>query len=106
MGMTKTMLQEDINTIEENNRTRNEIVELFYQRLYNIMDHVKYDINSLRENTVLQLPELKDLYMLTDMYMIQIEETIDKIKSDPCQHVNITVENGAKICANCNAKIA
>lgn len=104
--MTKTMLQEDINQMPQESKTRNAVVELFYQRLYNIIEHVKYDINSLRENTIIQLEDLKDLYMVTDMYMIQIEEIIDKIKDDTCEHINISGSNGSKICSKCNAKIA
>ena len=34
MGMTKTMLQEDLNTLRAEQKNRKEIVELFYQRLY------------------------------------------------------------------------
>lgn len=104
--MTKTMLQDDINQLPEDNRPRNTVVELFYQRLYNIMEHVKYDINSLRENTVIKLEDLKDLYMVTDMYLIQVEEIIDKIKDDACDHSSINAMNGTKLCSNCSSKIA
>jgi hypothetical protein len=106
MGLTKTMLQEDINQLTDANKSRNAIVELFYQRLYNFMEHIKYDINSLRENTIIPLEDLKDLYMVTDMYAIQVEEIVDKIKADPCEHINISGANGNKICSNCGAKIS
>lgn len=106
MGMTKTMLQEDINLLSSEQKNRKEIVELFYQRLYNIIDHLKFDINSLRENSILRLDDLKDLYMVTDMYVIQVEEVIDRIKDDPCDHFNITGVDGSKVCSNCNAVIA
>ncbi len=106
MGMTKTMLQEDLNSLPTEKKNRNEIVELFYQRLYNIMEHVKFDINSLRENTILRLDDLKDLYMVSDMYIIQIEEIIDRIKDDPCNHINISAADGSKVCSNCGAVIA
>jgi hypothetical protein len=52
------------------------------------------------------LDDLKDLYMVTDMYAVQAEEVIDKIKSDKCDHINIKGANGGKICASCNSKIA
>ncbi len=106
MGMTKTMLQEDINKLETVQRSRAEIVEMFYQRLYNIINHVKYDINSLRENATLKLDDMKDFYMITDMYAIQMEEVVDKIKSDVCLHETIRTATGAKICDTCQEKIA
>jgi len=106
MGLTKTMLQDDINEMQSEAKNRNAIVELFYQRVYNIIEHVKYDINSLRENSIIQLDDLKELYMITDMYMIQIEEVVDKIKDDSCDHFNISGSNGSKICNNCGKQIA
>ncbi len=106
MGMTTTMLQDDIGRLAAEGKARKDIVELFYQRLYNIVDHLKFDINSLRENTLIKLDDLKDLYMITDMYTIQIEEVVDKILNDDCEHIMISGVNGSKICTSCNAKIA
>ncbi len=106
MGMTTTMLQDDINSLPDQKRIRKEIVELFYQRVYNIVDHIKHDINSLRESTLIKLDDLKDLYMITDMYAIQIEEAVDKIIGDSCDHLSISGINGAKICNSCSSKLA
>jgi len=106
MGMTTTMLQEEIAKLNAEKRNRAGISELFYQRIFNIIEHVKYDINTFRENALINIEDLRDLYMLTDMYLIQLEEVADKIKTDPCQHINIRGVNGSKICESCGISIA
>ena len=83
MSMITTMLQEELAALSEDKKNKNDIVELFYQRLYNIVEHLKFDINTLQENVSISKDDLKDLYMITDIYSIQIEEVIDRIKRLP-----------------------
>lgn len=106
MGMTTTMLHEDIARMVSDGRERKAIVELFYQRLYNILEHIKFDINTLRENTLIRMDDMKDLYMISDMYAIQIEEVVDKMITDPCDHTSLTGIGGNKVCSACGVKIA
>lgn len=106
MKMTVTMLSEDIRELPKSKRNRNDVVELFYQRLFNIVEHVKFDINTLNQNMVIQPDELDDLYMAADMYCIQMEEVIDKMRAETCSHEHIRGVNGSKVCENCATVIA
>ena len=81
--MITTMLQEELASLSEDKKNKNDIVELFYQRLYTVVEHLKFDINTLQENVSISKDDLKDLYMITDIYSIQIEEVIDRIKRLP-----------------------
>ena len=83
MSMITTMLKEELASLSEDKKNKNDIVELFYQRLYNVVEHLKFDINTLQENVSISKDDLKDLYMITDIYSIQIEEVIDRIKRLP-----------------------
>ncbi len=106
MKMTVTMLAEDLRDQPKSQRTRNDVVEAFYQRLYNIVDHLKHDVNTLNGALIIQPDELDDLYMAADMYCIQIEEVIDKIRADQCAHDRIRGVNGAKVCESCATVVA
>ena len=64
--LKKRHLQKDAN--------RDEIVKLFQSRVRNILEHIKYDINTVRENALVSLSDIKDLYMISDMFGMQMEE--------------------------------
>ena len=100
------MLAEDINSLPVEKRVRTELIEIFYQRVYNILDHVKRDIECLRENTFVRSNDLKDLYMVIDIFGIQLEEVIDKIKEDPCSHSTLRSVRGRKVCEHCGIFVA
>lgn len=83
MGMTTTMLAEDLKKNKlQNGGNRDEIIHLFQSRIRNILEHIKYDINSVRENSLVQLSDIKDLYMITDMFGLQIEELSKTLSSE------------------------
>ena len=104
--MIKTTLSDDIDKLPTEKRVRPEVVELFYQRLYTMIDHIKRDIDCLRENSLVRLDDLKDLYMVIDVFGIQIEEVVDKIKSDPCSHATLRSVRGRKVCESCGIFVA
>lgn len=75
MGMTTTMLAEDLKKHHiQKFSNRDEVVKLFQSRIHNILEHIKYDINSMRENALVSLSDIKDLYMITDMFGMQLDE--------------------------------
>lgn len=73
--MTTTMLAEDLKKRHlQKDANRDEIVKLFQSRVRNILEHIKYDINTVRENALVSLSDIKDLYMISDMFGMQMEE--------------------------------
>ena len=80
--MVQTMLQEDLDGVSRRKESnRDDIIELFYQRVYTIIEHIKYDINTLKQATDISSEDIKELYMVTDIYAIQLEEAVDRIKA-------------------------
>ena len=100
------MLREEIHQLPKDQLTRESLTELFYQRIYRTVEHIRADIDCLKEECILRFRDSKDLHMVLDLFAVQIEEVVDNIKSDTCPHNHIRGIGGQKVCELCAMKIS